>query len=312
MSTRRKIHAWVRLFAALAMLAAVGGALPWESRVARGAPNTADAPKVNLNTASEKELQELPGVGDATAKKIIAGRPYAKVEDLSKAGVSAKEIDKLTPLVMVTSAAPRTPLAGKTMAGDKVDLNTASEKELQELPGVGDATAKKIIAGRPYATVEDLSKAGVSAKEIDKLTPLVMVTPAAPRTPLAGKTMAGDKVDLNTASEKELQELPGVGSATAKKIIAGRPYAKVEDLSKAGVSAKEIDKLTPLVMVTAAAPVAGAGTDTARVPPEKGMVWVNTATKVFHRDGDRWYGKTKEGKFMTEGDALKAGYRESK
>ena len=42
------------------------------------------------------------------------------------------------------------------------------------------------------------------------------------------------------------------------------------------------------------------------------MVWVNTETKVFHREGDKWYGNTKHGKYMTEADALKAGYRESK
>ena len=46
-----------------------------------------------------------------------------------------------------------------------------------------------------------------------------------------------------------------------------------------------------------------------RVAPVKGMVWVNTKSGVFHGEGDRWYGKTKEGKFMTEADAVKAGYR---
>jgi len=39
-----------------------------------------------------------------------------------------------------------------------------------------------------------------------------------------------------------------------------------------------------------------------------GQVWVNTDTGIYHKGG-RWYGKTKQGKFMSEDDAKKAGYR---
>jgi hypothetical protein len=40
-------------------------------------------------------------------------------------------------------------------------------------------------------------------------------------------------------------------------------------------------------------------------------VWVNLNTGIYHKRG-RWYGKTKNGKFMTEDEAKKAGYKVAK
>jgi hypothetical protein len=50
----------------------------------------------------------------------------------------------------------------------------------------------------------------------------------------------------------------------------------------------------------------------AQTPPSPGMVWVNTDSGVYHKAGSRWYGKTKQGKWMTEQDAVKAGYKPAK
>ena len=39
---------------------------------------------------------------------------------------------------------------------EKLDVNTASEADLKNLPGIGDAYAKKIVEGRPYKAKDEL------------------------------------------------------------------------------------------------------------------------------------------------------------
>ena len=274
-------HRALTLFTCLLFLAAPAFAQGSAGKKPLPAPASAGAP-VDLNSASEKDLEALPGVGASTARKIIAGRPYTSTADLSKAGVSKATIDKINGLVTVgATSAPATrpqsesrrPSSSPAPSGP-VDLNTASEKDLEALPGVGPATAKKIIAARPYTSAADLSKAGVPNATIQKVTPLVTAS-AAPAPPAAPRAPRAPVPPAPTSSNDRPTTAPSGGTSTPA-YPSSRPDAPAQQ------------------------------------PPSAGMVWVNLDTKVFHHAGDRYYGKTKHGKWMTEADALAAGYRASK
>jgi DNA uptake protein ComE-like DNA-binding protein len=57
---------------------------------------------VNVNTATEQQIETIPKIGAARAALIIAGRPYTSVDDLLRIkGIGRKTLDEVRPYVKV-------------------------------------------------------------------------------------------------------------------------------------------------------------------------------------------------------------------
>ncbi len=127
--------------------------------VAAGAQGTSDVTAVVAGTGDVKQLDENPDARSPAAQG--QGQPAAA----PPAG----------------SAAPAAATQPITITRQGVDINTATEADLAKLPGVGKTNAKRIMAGRPFLSVQDLIRVGIPQKIINRLKPEAA-------TPSKGKT----------------------------------------------------------------------------------------------------------------------------
>ena len=177
-------------------------------------------------------------------------------------------------------------------AARQVDVNSASKEELEALPGIGPALADKIIQNRPYKAKRELVSRNIIPDSTYKNVKDQLV---------AHKTSEQNSSSSSAGSGSSESERERSSSSASNTSGTSKPESTTRQSEPAAAQESSSDKSNTASETTAV-----------QTPPEKGMVWVNLRTKIFHREGDRWYGKTKHGKFMSEADAVKEGYRAAK
>ena len=120
------------------------------------AVHAADAPAPVAKASAAKAPTAKPAAPKADAPKLAASHPSRKTRPAKP---------------------PKTP---RIPAAQLVDINTAKADELKKLPGIGDAEAAKIIAGRPYGSKSWLhTKNILSPEKYEPIRELVAAKDAA-------------------------------------------------------------------------------------------------------------------------------------
>ena len=95
-----------------------------------------DVAPINPNTAPPEILELLPGVGEKTALKIVAARPFSSVEDLLRVhGIGPKKLEKMREFLIVPLPTGQPSTKKKDSAEVKKLLNNAAKPDSLKVKG---------------------------------------------------------------------------------------------------------------------------------------------------------------------------------
>ena len=181
---------------------------------------------VDVNSADLKTLETLPGVGAATAKKIVDGRPYSSLADLQKVkGLSKSRVEAMKDLVTFGSAT--------TNAAAAVE---APVKKVKKSAATTASTAASSSPSSPPVPSTGASGASHASSAASTLA-------------------AGEKVNINTATATELDKIPGIGPTKAQAIVDYRTqngnFKTIEDVEKVkGIKSGVFSKIKDYIKVS--------------------------------------------------------------
>jgi competence protein ComEA len=199
----------------------------------------------NPNTATASELLRL-GLSSRLTRTLLSyrkhgGRFYRK-EDLKKIyGLESQLYARLAPLVIIDVPLPPTSIRSASVI-ITVNVNTGDSADFEKLPGIGPVLARRIVRYRAllggfYTTTQIKEVYGISDSLFNALVPR-----------LANDTSLIVKINVNTATEKELVRHPYIGKYTAGGILRYRNRAKtiksLDELTTNGILTREnLEKL---------------------------------------------------------------------
>ena len=193
--------------------------------------------RIDPNVAGEEDLDRLPGVGPATAARIVKARegggPFASVDDLLRVrGIGPATVERMRPLLRVNPGEARPGALGA---------------------GAGDRSAGR--GGGPGAITAPAGGRGSRAAGSSVGGPHGATAASSPDDRGAASAGATARVvDVNRAGADELVALPGIGPVTARRIVESRetdgPFGRPEDLMRVqGIGPKTFARIAALVTV---------------------------------------------------------------
>jgi len=180
---------------------------------------------VDPNVASEADLAKLPHMNASISKALVNRRPFLSMtaldEFLRAQGLTRAQLTDLYDRMFV-----------------QINLNTATNEEIQLIPRMGPRMLHEFLEYRPYKSL------AVFHREIDKYVD------DSELTRLEQDVFV--PVDLNTASDADMLTIPGVGTRMLKEFKEYRPYKAMDQFRREigkYVSKQEVARLERYVAI---------------------------------------------------------------
>jgi DNA uptake protein ComE-like DNA-binding protein len=180
---------------------------------------------VDVNTISEKDLAALPHMTPESVRGIMDKRPFESPVQLNA-------------LLLEQKLKPEQAAEFYRKAFVHINLNKATSEEIMLIPGAGKKMAHEFDEYRPWKSWKQFDKEigkYVGPEEVARLAQYCFIP-----------------INLNTASDADIQSIPGVGKRMLHEFKEYRPYKSMDQFNKEigkYVDDKEVKRLARYVMI---------------------------------------------------------------